>query len=239
MNTSNSLSHLSLIHPDDTEHPNTPVSNIRFNDSIDFRDSDYISSDITELSDETKESEESTKFGNEDFDVYNKVFDYLPPIPPTKEEEHVFPAPIIVPESDKDRIDFNMLKQLTGNDTFYARKLDPFKDKIGDGKMEYIKNPNTREMFTNAWKAITFSNNWDFVSEDVESFMWSNDPRIDQISEKMEEFGYNGHSGNSFGYTMRNMQFLVQNGVEDFKKLFEKTSEVENNTKFLDYSGGF
>lgn len=105
--------------------------------------------------------------------------------------------------------------------------------------MEYIKNPNTREMCTNAWKAITFSNNWDFVAQDIESFMWSNDPRIDVITEKMEELGYNGHSGTSFGFTMRNMQYLVQNGEDKFKKLFDEISEDKNNKKFLDYSGGF
>lgn len=156
MNTSNSSSHLSLIHPDDTEHPNTPISNMPFDESIEFRNSDYISSDIMELSDEMKESEESKNLGNEDFDVYNKVFDCLPPIPPTKEEEHVFPAPIIVPESDKDRIDINMLKQLTGNDKFYARKFNEVKDKIGDGKMEYIKNQTQEKCLRMLGKRLHF-----------------------------------------------------------------------------------
>jgi hypothetical protein len=104
--------------------------------------------------------------------------------------------------------------------------------------MEYIKNEYTREMCTNAWKAITFSNNWDFVAQDIESFMWSDDPRIDIITEKMIEFGYNGHSGSSFGCTMRNMQYLVQNGEDKFKKLFDENAE-KGLTKFLDYSGGF
>ena len=77
-------------------------------------------------------------------------------------------------------------------------------------------------MMTNAWQAITFSNNWDFVTQDIDSFMWSDDPRIDKITEKMCELGYDGHSGSSFGCTMRNMQFLAQKGEEEFKKLFEK-----------------
>ena len=45
-------------------------------------------------------------------------------------------------------------------------------------------------------------------------------PIIDEISRKMEEFGYNGHSGASFGFTMRYMQLLVQKGEEEFKKCF-------------------
>ena len=124
--------------------------------------------------------------------------------------------PVPEPEIDEK---FDM-KSLIGNDVFYVRKFYEFKDKIGNGEMKYIKDTNTREMCTNAWKAITFSNNWDFVSQDIESFTFSNDTRIDEITKKMEEFGYRGHSGTSFGYTMRYMQLLAQKGEEEFKKCF-------------------
>jgi hypothetical protein len=76
-------------------------------------------------------------------------------------------------------------------------------------------------MMTNAWQAITQTNNWDFVAEDIDSFMFSEDPRITQISIKMKELGY-GHSGCSFGCTMRNMQYLAQKGEDKFKQLFKK-----------------
>ena len=130
------------------------------------------------------------------------------------------------------------IKKLTGGDTFYVRKFKEVEDKVGYGTMDYIKDKNTREMCINAWRAITFSNNWDFVAQNIESFMWSNDPRIDEISEKMEELGYNGHSGTSFGYIMRMMQYLVQNGENEFKNLFEKQNDIAI-TNLLDYSGGF
>ena len=211
----NSTNNLSLNHP---------ISNMHFDESFEFRNSDYISSETMEMSDESNELEECVHLEREDIDAYDKVFDCLPPIPPTKEEA---------------ALSINIMESLTGDDdSFYSRQFDEFKDKIGDGKMEYIKNPNTREMYTNAWRAITFSNNWDFVAQDIESFMWSNDPRIDTISKKMIEFCYNGHSGTSFGSTMRNMQYLVQNGEDDFKKLFDENAE-NVRTKFLDYSGGF
>jgi hypothetical protein len=184
----------------------------------------------------------NTEFNNDE------VFDCLPQIPYTKEEE------------DDDSID--TIEQQTYKGVFYADAMDMeaammedikwrkfreensklndkiLKDKIGDGNMDYIKNQNTREMCTNAWKAITYSNNWDYVAQDIDSFVWSNDPRIDEISEKMIEFGYDGHSGNSFGGTMRNMQYLVRNGEDEFKKLFDENSE-KKLTKFLDYIGGF
>ena len=93
---------------------------------------------------------------------------------------------------------------------------------LGDGKMDYIKCKYEKLIMTNAWHAITQTNNWNFVSHDINSFMWSNNPKIHEILNKMEELGYNEHSGTSFGCTMRNMQYLSQKGEENYKKLFEE-----------------
>lgn len=223
----------------------TPVSNMPFDESIEFHNSDYIS---LEAMDELKER---VRLEREDINAYDKVFDNLPPLPPTKEEEEeeivdeieqqtykgVFYADAMDMEAEimKD-IKYKMEKEFREENSKTNDKI--LKDKIGNGNMEYIKNLNTRDMCTNAWKAITFTNNWDFVAQDIQSFMWSDDPRIDIITEKMIEIGYDGHSGSSFGYTMRNMQYLVQNGEEKFKKLFDENAE-KGVTKFLDYSGGF
>ena len=99
---------------------------------------------------------------------------------------------------------------------------------IGDGNFDYIKDKWERIMLENAWQAITQTNTWDFVRQDIESFMFSSDPRVDIISQKMEELGYNGHSGCSFGYTMRNMQWLAKNGIDKFKEKFvESDPELE------------
>jgi hypothetical protein len=89
------------------------------------------------------------------------------------------------------------------------------------GKFEYT-NERDRLMFSNAWRAITLTENWDFVKADIESFTWSDDPIIDIISAKMDELGYNGHSGASFGYTMRTMQYIARNGEEKFKEDYLK-----------------
>ena len=89
------------------------------------------------------------------------------------------------------------------------------------GKFEYT-NERDRAMFVNAWQAITLTENWDFVKADIESFTWSDDPRIDIISSKMDALGYNGHSGASFGYTMRTMQYIARNGEGKFKEDYLK-----------------
>jgi hypothetical protein len=36
----------------------------------------------------------------------------------------------------------------------------------------------------------------------------------------MEDLGYDGHSGSSFGLTMRHMQFIALHGLEEHKKIW-------------------
>ena len=61
---------------------------------------------------------------------------------------------------------------------------------------------------------------WDYMKKDRESFMFSSDKEIEIISKKMVDLGYDGHSGSSFGITMRNMQFIALNGLEEHKKIW-------------------
>lgn len=89
---------------------------------------------------------------------------------------------------------------------------------LGNGKMDFINCEISREMLENAWLAINLTENWDFVAQDNESFMFSKDNRKWIITEKMEKLGYEGHSGFSFGWTIRHMQFLAKNGIEKFKE---------------------
>jgi hypothetical protein len=91
-------------------------------------------------------------------------------------------------------------------------------ENIIPGRFEYIKDSWQREMLVNAWQAINVTETWDFVKQDIESFMWSNDPRIWTITRKMEELGYTGHSGSSFGCTMRTMQYIANHGEKKFKE---------------------
>lgn len=86
------------------------------------------------------------------------------------------------------------------------------------GEFAYVKDQWTREMLVNAWQAINQTELWDFVKEDIDSFMFSHDPRVTRIYNKMEELGYGGHSGASFGFTMRTMQFIAKHGEEEYKK---------------------
>ena len=90
------------------------------------------------------------------------------------------------------------------------------------GEFKYISSYNDRVMMTNAWQAITLTETWDFVKQDIDSFMFSLEPQISIISKKMEELGYNGHSGSSFGWVMRNMQYIAQHGEAKFREEYLK-----------------
>ena len=69
------------------------------------------------------------------------------------------------------------------------------------------------EMLEDAYKAVTTANRWDFLRrEDVpgpNGFMFSSWPQMKDIEVFME---YGGHSGASFGMTMRTMEFIAKHG---------------------------
>lgn len=85
------------------------------------------------------------------------------------------------------------------------------------GQFEYITKIHEREMLMNAFQAITLTETWDFVKQPIGNFMFNNDPRLGIINNKMEELGYCGHSGASFGFTMRAMQYIAIYGEKKFK----------------------
>jgi hypothetical protein len=94
------------------------------------------------------------------------------------------------------------------------------------GKFEYVECTHTREMLANAWQAINLTETWDFVRMPIESFMMSRDGRIWVITAKMEDLGYNGHSGCSFGWTLRQMQFIAQYGEVRFRETYLESQQA-------------
>ena len=89
----------------------------------------------------------------------------------------------------------------------------------GTGNFDYIQNQSERKMLSTAFQAITLTELWDFVEKPIDSFMCSGDKRVRTIYNKIEELGYHGHSGSSFGLTMRNMQQLAREGEKVFKQM--------------------
>lgn len=127
----NSLYNLNLVHANEAEHPTTPLSNIPFDESIEFRTSVCVSSKVI---DKISELEETQRFGKEDFNVYK--FNYLPPIPPTKEEEED-PVDEIEQGTYKGHYyaDSMDMEEAMRCDARILKRINSNRINLGDGKM--------------------------------------------------------------------------------------------------------
>jgi len=96
---------------------------------------------------------------------------------------------------------------------------------LGDGSYDFV-SANSRTMYTTAHAAITQLELWDFIKKDPGQggFMFCNAEEINLIASKIEQLGYNGHSGASFGCTMRAMQYIAKHGYETFKEEYTRNS---------------
>jgi hypothetical protein len=83
-------------------------------------------------------------------------------------------------------------------------------------------------MIKNGYQAIHVTETANFVKQDIESFQWSDDKRIWVITAKMEELGFTGHSGFSFGWTMRQLQQIFRLGEAVYRRelLIEKIKKA-------------
>lgn len=85
-------------------------------------------------------------------------------------------------------------------------------------RCNYIEDNHYRLMMTNAWQAIIKTNTLDFVAQNINSFMWSSEPKISGIIKKWPTLDMMI----IWLYNEKYMQYLAQKGEEEFKKLFEK-----------------
>jgi hypothetical protein len=67
-------------------------------------------------------------------------------------------------------------------------------------------------MLSNGAAAVTAAEAWDWMANfNEESFMFSQDPMIQRITDKMGDYAGH-HSGASFGMTMRVMEYIAKHG---------------------------
>ncbi len=83
---------------------------------------------------------------------------------------------------------------------------------------ETIYPAHETTMLKDAYEAITACDLWEWMREfhphAGDGFMFSNHPNLDRISAAMK---YSGHSGASYGWTMRVMESLAKKGWEVHK----------------------
>jgi hypothetical protein len=96
---------------------------------------------------------------------------------------------------------------------------------IEDSEFNVIPDTNIREMLVNAYKAVNATDSWEWLRGfNEQSFTFSRCEKIGIISSKMEELGYHGHSGTSFGITMRQMELIAKHGKDQFFNQFKPIS---------------
>ena len=85
--------------------------------------------------------------------------------------------------------------------------------------IDYISlgySQSEQEMLEDAYQAIEKTNMWDYMKKDpTGGYMFTDDEQLRIINRNLE---YQGHSGSSFGWTMRTMQQIAKLGEEKFIK---------------------
>lgn len=90
----------------------------------------------------------------------------------------------------------------------------------GDGEFDFIPHESTRNLLRNAHWAVTQCELWNWLRTFNEvSFMFSTAPNLERIMIKMTEQPEGQlHSGASFAYVMRSMEYVAKNGYAAFEK---------------------
>jgi hypothetical protein len=80
-------------------------------------------------------------------------------------------------------------------------------------------------MLKDAYQAITKTDLWDWMREfhpkESEGFMFTQHPNLDRLNAEMK---YTGHSGASFGWTMRVMEGIAKKGWDAHKNEVRKAA---------------
>jgi hypothetical protein len=90
------------------------------------------------------------------------------------------------------------------------------------GDFSFVEDSSVRIMFDDAYRAIdAVWGGWEFMERNPGEggFMYSSDPYSAEIQKNMK---YDGHSGASYGWTMRVMQKIARVGWERFVAEFKQ-----------------
>jgi len=88
-----------------------------------------------------------------------------------------------------------------------------------EGDFSFVKSAIDRTMFEDMWAAINAAEGWaDMKADPGEGgFMFGHAPIVERVTAQLKDRV--GHSGASFGYTMRAMQQLARVGWAQFISL--------------------
>ena len=92
----------------------------------------------------------------------------------------------------------------------------------GNGEFDFVTDRSVREFLKSAHKAISLCELWNWMRiyqpPANKGFMWSKTPELDRLNQQMWKDPVNGyHSGSSYGFIMREMEYIAKNGYENYK----------------------
>ena len=95
----------------------------------------------------------------------------------------------------------------------------------GNGDFDFVKDESIKEFLKSAHKSISLCELWDwmriYTPPPNTGFMWRTTPELDRINKQMWKDPVNGyHSGSSYGFIMREMEFIAKNGYEKYKNTY-------------------
>lgn len=93
-----------------------------------------------------------------------------------------------------------------------------------EGDFSFLR-PLEAGLFKNAYDAITDENLWDFFKtyEPPNGFMFSDAPELRRLDARLEPMG---HSGASYGLSLRAMQYIAKRGWGEFVRAYTPVAEV-------------
>ena len=85
------------------------------------------------------------------------------------------------------------------------------------GDFSVITEQSSREMLTDAYNAVTEAGAWEIMAQDPGEggFMYS-ETAHKNLADVNARIKYGGHSGASYGWTMRQMQYIAKYGWEKY-----------------------
>lgn len=89
------------------------------------------------------------------------------------------------------------------------------------GDFSFIRDELSRRYVEDVYQAITKAEAWDLMKEEPEAgkgYMFTSNPLYKLIQNRMEYYG--DHSGSSYGWTMRQAQFIAQKGWNAYVELW-------------------
>jgi len=91
---------------------------------------------------------------------------------------------------------------------------------IQESTFSFINDPTSRRYVADAYQAVTVAEAWPLMAKDPGEggFMFTTNEAYKTIRNHME-LRYD-HSGSSYGWTMRQIQFIAQNGMDAYRNLF-------------------